>query len=267
MATTTILTNNFSQGEVSDKLRARADTLAYQHGCRTLTNFIPMASGGVRRRPGSYDIGATRDDARARLISFRGKFNTYVMELTENHARFWTPDHTLLQAGDSEVDLATPWDAEQMPDVQHASVDNVLYCVQESSTPRALIEAASGSLNLFEPTFYGERVWRTITNTYSGIAWSPELHLFVAVGEESTDPVFPTKGRVATSTDGLTWVRRNAASTVNWTSVCWSPTLGIFVAVGYGGTATARAMTSPDGITWTAQTTPSDNNNWYDVCW
>lgn len=50
-----------------------------------------------------------------------------------------------------------------------------------------------------------------------------------------------------------------------WRSVCWSPELGIFVAVAISGVGN-RVMTSPDGVTWTARTTPNDLN-WTSVCW
>jgi hypothetical protein len=46
-------------------------------------------------------------------------------------------------------------------------------------------------------------------------------------------------------------------------SVCFSPELSLFVAVGSAGT---RVMTSPDGVTWTAQTAAA-SNVWNSVCW
>ena len=49
----------------------------------------------------------------------------------------------------------------------------------------------------------------------------------------------------------------------SWRRVAWSETLGLLVAVGYGGN---YVMTSPDGITWTAQT-PAANNIWEGVAW
>jgi hypothetical protein len=47
--------------------------------------------------------------------------------------------------------------------------------------------------------------------------------------------------------------------------LCWSPELGIFVATAITGTDN-RILTSPDGITWTYQTTPADYQ-WINVCW
>lgn len=49
--------------------------------------------------------------------------------------------------------------------------------------------------------------------------------------------------------------------------IAWSPALALFVAVGKNSGSTKVAMTSPDGVTWTAQTTPFDGGYGYAVCW
>jgi hypothetical protein len=141
----------------------------------------------------------------------------------------------------------------------------------------------------------------TVATQWTSIAWSPQLNLFVAVGQ------FPsTTGQyVATSPDGITWTSRTTPAST-WNSVTWSPELNLFVAVGASGLnrvmrssdginwtsgsaasfnswesviwvselnlfvavgdgANPRAMTSPDGITWTSRTAPT--NSWSSVTW
>jgi hypothetical protein len=51
-----------------------------------------------------------------------------------------------------------------------------------------------------------------------------------------------------------------------WMSVCWSSALSLFCAVAYDGAVGVQVMTSPDGITWTAQTS-AFANRWNEVCW
>ena len=53
---------------------------------------------------------------------------------------------------------------------------------------------------------------------------------------------------------GDTWTARTSAADNEWRSVTFGN--GLFVAVAQTGTGN-RVMTSPDGITWTAQTEPS----------
>jgi len=96
-------------------------------------------------------------------------------------------------------------------------------------------------------------------NAWRGVAWSPELGLFVAVGDSGTG------NRVMTSPDGITWTIRTSAADNAWQGVAWSSGLRLFVAVGSSGTGN-RVMTSPDGITWTIRTSAADND-WYAVVW
>ena len=84
------------------------------------------------------------------------------------------------------------------------------------------------------------------SNGWYGLTWAASLGIFVAVGLSGT-------GRVMTSSDGITWILRNSADeTKSWVDVAWSPTLRIFAAV----SITNAAMTSSDGVNWTAQLLP-----------
>jgi hypothetical protein len=53
-----------------------------------------------------------------------------------------------------------------------------------------------------------------------------------------------------------------------WQDVAWSPELGLFAAIRVEGTST-DIYTSPDGMTWTAKTTPTTpvGQNWKAICW
>ena len=69
----------------------------------------------------------------------------------------------------------------------------------------------------------------------------------------------------ATQADRVTatWTGRTIAA-IQYNSICWAPELGIFCAV--GNTVTPGAATSPDGVTWTTRTTPT-NMALESVCW
>lgn len=62
-----------------------------------------------------------------------------------------------------------------------------------------------------------------------------------------------------------TFTSSTLANSNNWISSCWADTLNLFVAISNTGTNN-RIMTSPDGITWTIQTSPADYN-WTSICW
>jgi hypothetical protein len=117
------------------------------------------------------------------------------------------------------------------------------------------------SINSSSVYLHAGDVWAqtpaSMYNAWAGACWSPELALFVAVGNQSS-----TTRRVQTSPDGINWTSR-VSDLGSWSSVCWSPERSLFVAVALGGSF--RAMTSPDGINWTTRTLSS--TQWYSVCW
>lgn len=85
---------------------------------------------------------------------------------------------------------------------------------------------------------------RTTGIQAQGIAYSPELDLFVAVqGSTGTNDI-------ETSPDGITWTARNSGVAQILNAVAWCPNAGLFVAVGNAGTC----LTSPTGTTWTSRT-------------
>jgi hypothetical protein len=99
---------------------------------------------------------------------------------------------------------------------------------------------------------------------FNSVTWSPQLGRFVAVGNDNIN-------QFMYSSDGINWTTGQTSSVYEWRSVCWSPELRIFVAVSDFSTTNSnnRAMTSPDGITWTIRTTPSSTTgqNWKSVIW
>jgi len=77
-----------------------------------------------------------------------------------------------------------------------------------------------------------------------GIAWSPELGLFVAVGQDGRS--YPSTAFCFTSPDGAIWTEQEI-STHTLSSIAWSSELGLFVAGGQH-----IVTTSSNGIIWTS---------------
>lgn len=113
----------------------------------------------------------------------------------------------------------------------------------------------------------------TYDGAYRDVTWAPEIGVLAAVGLNN-DLFSSTPGltaQIITSTDALTWTRRNAPATSNWWScVEWSADLGRFVSLSIGtdtfGSGTSeRVMYSSDGTTWTAAEAPAIS--WRDLAW
>lgn len=79
---------------------------------------------------------------------------------------------------------------------------------------------------------------------WKGVAWSPTLALFVAVGGVA--------GIIMSSSTGAAWTQRVTPSASGWIDVAWSPALAKFIAISAGSGA---CMESADGITWTNHAT------------
>jgi hypothetical protein len=56
MSKFTSITNSFKSGKISKKLTHRQDIPELKNGCEEITNFIVGASGGVKRRYGTFDL-------------------------------------------------------------------------------------------------------------------------------------------------------------------------------------------------------------------
>lgn len=87
-------------------------------------------------------------------------------------------------------------------------------------------------------------------------AWSPELGLFVCIGQSGGG-----NDQVITSPDGITWTRQThpiGGTPELFIQVIWCPApVSKFVACAYLGTN--KIMISDDGITWTAHNTPTSH--------
>ena len=115
---------------------------------------------------------------------------------------------------------------------------------------------------------------RTIpTNFSSGynsaIAWSPQLQIFVVVGQGTSNT------KTMYSYNGIDWFLGSMLTSlggIHSNTVCWSPQRNLFVAIGgyeRDNISDYKAMTSSDGINWTERITPtiSRSSQWVSICW
>jgi hypothetical protein len=98
---------------------------------------------------------------------------------------------------------------------------------------------------------------------YRQIAWSKELNR-VVVGNTGN----PAVNRLAYSDDLINWNYTDISNN-RFESVVWASEIGLFVASSSLDTLLPfnRILTSPDGITWTKQTSVDDSEPWRPLCW
>ena len=91
--------NNFNGGEINvETMQHRFDINKYNSSCAKIENALPLISGGVRKMPGTYYVGASKySDRKSRLEPF--VFNedqAYVVEFGHEYIRFYTNSGLLM---------------------------------------------------------------------------------------------------------------------------------------------------------------------------
>lgn len=133
------LVNNFNAGELSPFMDARSDVEKYRNGCKTLENFVLLTYGGVMRRPGTEYLGAAKfANRRCRLIGFNFSTTTrFILEFGHLYVRFWS-NGVQVQSGGNPVEVASPYTEDQLREVQHVQINDILYIVHPSHPPYKL---------------------------------------------------------------------------------------------------------------------------------
>lgn len=96
------------------------------------------------------------------------------------------------------------------------------------------------------------------SSAWTGVAYSPTLDIYVAVGGTGAT-------RAMSSTDGVNWTNRTIAGE-QWNSVIWVTQLGLFIAISNNTSAGSGVATSANGTTWTLRTAAS-SRDWRGICW
>lgn len=145
--------NDFSAGELSQKVSGRIDLPMYRSGAREMYNMIPLPSGGATKRPGTRYLGqAKHADRVCRLVYWTVSPEvTEVLEIGHEYTRIWKSDGTLLLSGSNPVELATPWSETELGDVRLAQIGNAQF----------------GVMYLVHPAHPVQRITRTAPSTWA----------------------------------------------------------------------------------------------------
>jgi hypothetical protein len=85
-------------GEMSPRMAARTDFQKYPQGSAQLVNMLPLAQGGVARRPGTLFVREVKDSTKkTRIIGFqRSTVQAYMNEFGEGYIRFCKDQATIV---------------------------------------------------------------------------------------------------------------------------------------------------------------------------
>lgn len=138
MARESVIQASFSAGELSPLLHDRVDLEAYYAGCAELENFIPLPHGPILRRRGTHFVSEAKGtDVRLIPFSFNVK-QSFVLEFSDKCIRVFYEDGIMLNDGGSILEVVTPFEVEDLFNLNWAQNGDWLYLVDGRHTPKAL---------------------------------------------------------------------------------------------------------------------------------
>lgn len=134
-----VIQNNFSRGEISDFLHARADLDHYRGGLWHMNNWVALRYGGMTRTPGTLYQGPTKyADRYTRFIPFQFRRDqTYAIEVGHQYFRFWN-QYGQVHSGAAPYEIATPYQEFDLPFIQLRQAGDRVYIVCDGYPPQVL---------------------------------------------------------------------------------------------------------------------------------
>lgn len=143
----------FNAGELSPKMEGRIDYPKYTQGLRTCENLLPLTQGPVIRRPGTKYVAATKNNGAVRLIPFEYSVDdTYMLEFGDLYMRVYRNQAQVLD-GNDPYEIVTPFDANEIADLQFVQTSNSMYLVDGNDPPQVLTRTGHTSWTIEDVEF------------------------------------------------------------------------------------------------------------------
>lgn len=145
MAQVDLFQFSFNGGELDPSLHSRSDHAKYASGATKIKNMVVRPHGGAFKRPGTRLVDLAMDqDHPSRLIPFRFSVKqSYILEFYNFGMRVIKDGWPVTYPDDHEkageyVTIATPFKAEDLPNIRFAQTADKMYLVHPSYAPRLL---------------------------------------------------------------------------------------------------------------------------------
>lgn len=165
----------FNAGELSPKMEGRIDYPKYTQGLRTCENLLPLTQGPVIRRPGTQYVATTKDGGEVKLIPFEYSVSdTYMLEFGDLYMRVYRNQAQVLDANDNPYEIETPFDANELADLQFVQTANTMYLVDGNDPPQKLTRDGHDDWTIEEVDFTTGPFLPRITGNTTTIATNYE---------------------------------------------------------------------------------------------
>lgn len=131
---------SFVSGEVTPRLRARADLVQYVTGSELVRNFLIDRRGAALNRAGWAYVASTKSNGVARLVEFifEADDQTYLLEVGAGYIRFFWHGAAVVDGGGLPIEVATPYAASELFELDYAQSTDTITIVHPNHAPREL---------------------------------------------------------------------------------------------------------------------------------
>lgn len=239
------ITNNFTNGEISENALGRFDLSKYSNSAKTIENFLIRQLGGVMFRPGTRYVADTKDStARSRLLKFLfSTTQTYVIEAGNLYFRFYT-DSGQLQSGGSPVELTTVFTTANLSKIKYAQNADTMYICTGVDPVQKLQRTSATVFTITEVAFVR----------------GPFL---------DTNITADTLTASADTGTGITVTASGTPFTANHVGSLWRIKDGVvkITAFGTSSSVTADVQAEPDGTAGDLNTAAAAQTDWAEGAW
>jgi len=225
---------SFTGGEISPSLYARVDLTRYANSLKTCRNMIVSSYGGCYNRPGFRFVNASKASGAFRLIPFQ--FNTtqtYVIELGNHYARFYSNGAQVLNAG-VPVEIVTPWSSDEAWSVRYTQSADVMYLAHEDYPTQIIKRTSATAFSIsefvasegpFQPVNPDQSIKMASSATTGNTTLTSNASVFTAsmVGQlvylENSNTSFYKPWTAGEKAVSVGTIRRNAGKTYQCTAV------------------------------------------------
>ena len=204
---------SFNAGQMSPLMNARSDFAKTKAGAKTLQNMLVRAQGPVQRRPGTKYIAAVKDaNDPTRLFSFEySTSDAYVWESGDQYARFYRNGGQILDANNVTYEITTPWDSNDIFELQYAQDAQYMRLVHPDYPPYKLTRTGHAAwtctkINFEHGPFLDENEDTSITIDPSGN------------GEFTGNDYYDTGDDSQIGLRGVTWGCQTFTADANYTA-------------------------------------------------
>lgn len=240
---------NFNGGEISQRLRGRHDLSIYDIAVEEARGFAPLVEGCMEAAPGLLRVAAAKGPCRLIEYTYNAT-QSYVIEMSDRAARFYTNDARIEDEAGEPVELALPWSFAEVQALKwHKSYD-VIYLFHPSYQTRKLVRTGADAFELqlldldrgpFEPRNKDESL-RVTASAVSG-----------NVTVTASEPIFAPGDvgglfQMEAVDFGDIGVWQPAIDVSFGTLLTWG--VNVYRVVGGGGKTGTTAPTHDEGVAW-----------------